>query len=779
MKQFITAVIVILIQSVGIAQLDLNQIMSGNTFIGPQPHDVRWSPDSKTIYFRWSHHNEIAAPYYSYSLETKITKKLNANEIKTLPVNGFFTDKFNTHFYFVKDYYLYKWTAKGNKLIYSNYSPFSVHQICTNGNIIIQQNINFYLLNIADLSFTQISNFNSGYAPKKNEQTDFLSKQQIELFEIVRTENKRGQELKQFKDSTTISKKTALYLNKNELSNVKFSSDFIYVTYSIDIYPENTNTHIEEYVNSSGYSESITARPKVGSEDAKHELFLYNEIKDSLYKIDISNLTGIYNRPIFLKEYEGDDFKLKSANPKNVIYHNHGFNESNTICLIEIKSYDGKDRWITALNCETGKLNEIDYQHSDEWIGGPGISGWKFEAGNCGWLTNTDLFFQSEKTGYSHLYKATLNQVGQKNSIAEMTSGKFEIHEAIYNYTEKCFYISANKLHPGNREFYKLDINHNLIPIATTYGNHNVFVSPDGKQIADLYSFKNKPWELYLGLNKSNTALMQLTNSTSADFNKYTWREPDVISFKAKDKTDIYARLYLPEESIKNNAAIIFVHGAGYLQNAHNWWSSYYREYMFHNFLADQGYTILDIDYRASEGYGRDFRTGIYRHMGGLDLGDQLDGRKFLIDSLNIDSTRIGIYGGSYGGFITLMALLTEPGKFKCGAALRSVTDWAHYNHEYTSNILNTPELDPIAFKRSSPIYFAEGLQDQLLILHGIEDDNVQYQDVVRLTQRFIELKKTSWDIIGYPIEPHGFIETTSWIDEYRRIFQLFEKNLK
>ncbi|MEZ4922445.1 MAG: prolyl oligopeptidase family serine peptidase [Crocinitomicaceae bacterium] len=124
------------------------------------------------------------------------------------------------------------------------------------------------------------------------------------------------------------------------------------------------------------------------------------------------------------------------------------------------------------------------------------------------------------------------------------------------------------------------------------------------------------------------------------------------------------------------------------------------------------------------------------------------------------------------------MALLTEPGKFKCGAALRSVTDWAHYNHEYTSNILNTPEMDSIAFRKSSPIYYAENLQDRLIMLHGIVDDNVQYQDVVRLSQRFIELGKKNWDLTGYPIEAHGFRESSSWTDEYRRILELFETEL-
>ena len=148
------------------------------------------------------------------------------------------------------------------------------------------------------------------------------------------------------------------------------------------------------------------------------------------------------------------------------------------------------------------------------------------------------------------------------------------------------------------------------------------------------------------------------------------------------------------------------------------------------------------------------------------------------MQKLGIDSTRIGIYGGSYGGFITLMALLTAPTEFPCGAALRSVTDWAHYNHEYTSNILNYPDTDPEAYKKSSPIYFANQLQDKLLMLHGMVDDNVQFQDVVRLSQRFIELGKENWELAVFPVEAHGFQESYSWTDEYRRIYELFYTEL-
>ena len=113
---------------------------------------------------------------------------------------------------------------------------------------------------------------------------------------------------------------------------------------------------------------------------------------------------------------------------------------------------------------------------------------------------------------------------------------------------------------------------------------------------------------------------------------------------------------------------------------------------------------------------------------------------------------------------------------FACGAAMRSVTDWAHYNHWYTSRILNLPQGDDEAYRRSSPIYFADGLQGHLLIAHGMYDTNVHFSDVVRLAQRLIELGKENWEMAVYPVENHGFVEPTSWVDEYRRIYELFER---
>jgi dipeptidyl aminopeptidase/acylaminoacyl peptidase len=343
----------------------------------------------------------------------------------------------------------------------------------------------------------------------------------------------------------------------------------------------------------------------------------------------------------------------------------------------------------------------------------------------------------------------------------------------------KNWFLTTSEVDAGERHFYKMPVmGGKMVQLTTMSGNNQVSLSPDEKQMAILYSSSDQPWELYLKKTGSNTKATQLTKGQSEVFSGYNWRAPNRLKVKAEDGTMVPARLYKPKDDVKNGAAIIFVHGAGYLQNAHNWWSSYFREYMFHNLLTDLGYTVLDMDYRGSAGYGRDWRTAIYRHMGGKDLSDQVDGAKFLVEEHGIDEENIGIYGGSYGGFITLMAMFNESDTFKSGAALRSVTDWAHYNDGYTSNILNTPVEDPIAYRRSSPIYFAEGLKGNLLIAHGMVDTNVHFQDVVRLTQRLIELKKDNWEMALYPVESHGFVEPSSWTDEYKRILKLFNDTL-
>jgi dipeptidyl aminopeptidase/acylaminoacyl peptidase len=342
------------------------------------------------------------------------------------------------------------------------------------------------------------------------------------------------------------------------------------------------------------------------------------------------------------------------------------------------------------------------------------------------------------------------------------------------------FFLTTSEADPGEHQVYEMSADGGeRMRLTSLPGHHRAVLSPDEQWIADIYSYTNKPPELYVGEVRPGSAEKKLTSSPAPEFWEYPWLDTPIVTFPARDGALLRAHLYKPA-NFKKGPAVVFVHGAGYMQNVHRGWSSsYYHEYLFHHFLMEHGYTVLAIDYRGSAGYGRDWRTGIYRHMGGTDLTDNIDAARWLVSQEGVDSKRIGIYGGSYGGFITLMAMFTQPDVFAAGAALRPVTDWAHYNHNYTSNILNQPQKDAEAYRESSPIYFAQGLKGALLICHGMVDTNVHFQDTVRLIQRLIELRKENWEVAVYPVENHGFVQPTSWADEYKRIFALFEKNLK
>ena len=425
----------------------------------------------------------------------------------------------------------------------------------------------------------------------------------------------------------------------------------------------------------------------------------------------------------------------------------------------------------------TRKLQTIDRQRDEAWIGGPGI-GFSGSTGTLGFLAdNQTIYFQSEADGYSHLHIFNLTSSVRK----QITKGKFEVQSVQLSRDKRSFYITTNEEHPGEQHLYRMATWGGIRTRLTKMtGSNQVVLSPDETKLAFLNSFSNRPWEVFLMDNNVDEAPSQITKSQSRQFKEYKWHEPEIVTFLAEDGSTVYARLYASKTGEEGKKpAVIFVHGAGYLQNVHKWWSQYFREYMFHNMLVDNGYTVLDIDYRGSAGYGRDWRTGIYRFMGGKDLSDNVDGAKYLVENQGVSSKKIGIYGGSYGGFITLMAMFTKPDIFAAGAALRPVTDWAAYNHGYTSNILNEPQTDSLAYRKSSPIYYAEGLKGNLLICHGMVDVNVHYQDAVRLSQRLIELKKNNWELASYPMEDHGFVEPTSWMDEYKRIFKLFEETLK
>ncbi len=768
------------------SDLTIEQIMQGEKFVGTSPSGIFWSPDSKYVYFNWNPDQKVLEDTYRLPIEPPNIKPQIVDDTTyiQLPSRGGDYDNDRKRFLYTRygDIFIMDLESGEQKqLTYTVDNEYGARFSKDEDWVAYKSGRNVFIYSLKEHVIKQLTNFQKGNPkkePGKNRQEQWLENDQLSWFEILK-ERKTKRTLRNERNERRQpeSLKTT-YLGSKNISQLKLSPDMRYVTCRLAKRAKRKATEVMDFVTESGYASNRNARAKVGSEQTTYELAIFDTQKDTFYIVQTDQIEGIKDKPVFLEGYHKDTipYEPQYDNPREVIFHGPYYNE-NSEAIVEVKALDNKDRWIMLLDLETGGLELLDRQHDDAWIGGPGISGWNGSPGTLAWMPDgKSIYFQSEETGYSHLYTMDVNT---KKKI-QRTSGNFEILEVELSVDKDKFYITANKKSPHEHHFYHLPVRGGeLKQVTTQKGNHQVAVSPNGKMLAIRYSYSNQPWELFLMANEPGAEMIQVTKSTTKPFQSYNWRVPELIYFEASDGEKVPARLYKPSKpTSKKGPAVIFVHGAGYLQNVHHWWSSYYREYMFHNFLVDNGYTVLDIDYRASRGYGRDWRTAIYRHMGGRDLDDQVDGAKYLVEQHNIDPERIGIYGGSYGGFITIMALFQYPGTFQCGAALRSVTDWAHYNHAYTSNILNTPEQDSIAFARSSPLYFAENLEDHLLMLHGMVDTNVQFQDVVRLAQRLIELGKDNWELAVFPMEGHGFTEPSSWADEYKRIFQLFEEHL-
>jgi len=781
-------------------KLTVDKIMRDPKWMGTSPSSPFWSNDGQLLYFMWNPEQAPADSLHYISSLSKVPVKASVEQKQALSAQGnYIYNQSGTAYVYARngDIYFTEVKTGKSKRITQTTDNESGPRFCFNETkIVYSRNQNLYAWDIAGGETIQLTNIKTGESSSSaaggfqrtgaqpttrsggNPQEQWLQNDQLTYFQVLKDRKSKREMADAYNKSLPKEKELrSINLEDKTIQGLSISPDGRFVSYRLFKAATGSKTTIvPSYVTETGFTTDIPSRTKVGSSQGSSEFFIYDREKDTILNIKTDSIPGIKELPDYVKDYpkQLEERQKKAAN-RLVNFTGLTWSPKGMNAVIEIRSQDNKDRWLMQWDKNTGGLKLLDRQRDEAWIGGPGIGG--FGNTNTGWIDENIFWYRSESSGYSHLYTVNIT-TGVKKAL---TSGSYEVQQVQLSKDKKYFYLTTNEEHPGEQHFYRLSIaDGRKERITNMTGAHQVIVSPDEKQLAILYSYTNKPWELYLQENKPGGKLEQITNKAQSDeFKSYPWKVPEVITFTANDGAQVYARLYKPANPHPDKPAVLFVHGAGYLQNAHKWWSSYFREFMFNNMLADNGYYVMDIDYRGSAGYGRDWRTGIYRHMGGKDLSDHVDAVNFLIQNYGVNSKNVGLYGGSYGGFISLMGMFTEPDVFAAGAALRPVTDWANYNHGYTSNILNEPFTDSIAYRRSSPLYFAEGLKGHLLICHGMVDVNVHYQDAVKLAQRLIELGKDNWELASYPMEDHGFIEPSSWTDEYKRIFKLFESVLK
>ena len=780
-------------------ELTVDSIMRGPRLVGYPPTGVYWSQDSQRVYFRWKQSDEPRLKemsLYVVNRDGTGLRRLTDEEAKQAPpANGELSkDKSMTVFADEGDIFVYD-HAKGarrqiTKTVDAETSP---HFTFDQKHIYFTRLNNLYVISLDGGSLEQLTDIRTGggapaasASPQKGtDSQEYLKKEERGLLDAVRERTEQREEQEKKRKEREKRKPFSLPTGQNVI-NLNLSPDGKYVIATIsEPATGSKNTIVPNFVTESGYTEDIPGRTKVGDAQNRTRFVIVNAETGDTKNIDhgqrLAAAPTQRTEMNVTEQAQRERGESKTPPPtaaprdRDVQLSQLQWSEYGKNAVLMARAADNKDRWVMLLDPTTGKTKILATIHDDAWIDGPG-------AFTLGWLPdNAHVYFESERDGFAHLYSVAING----GEPAQLTSGQFEVSDVRLSTDKTKFYFTSSEGSFFQRHLFSMPTGGGArMQITGMPGQNQVDISPDETMLADLRSYSNRPPELYLFANKpmdekASGAIKPVTTSPIPEFFNNDWIDPRLVSFKARDGATVWGRMYMPANYKGGGPAVLFVHGAGYLQNVHRWWSSYYREYMFNHLLMERGFVVLDIDYRGSAGYGRDWRTGIFRHMGGKDLTDHVDAVNYLVKEHGVDPKRIGLYGGSYGGFITLMAMFTEPDVFAAGAALRPVTDWAHYNNPYTANILNLPQSDAEAYKQSSPIYFANGLRGALLICHGMVDTNVNFQDTVRLVEKLIELRKTNWQVAPYPVEDHGFEREESWADEYKRILKLFVDNLK
>lgn len=774
----------------------LELIMSDPDWIGNAPEGGYWSDDGEWVYFQQKRHEEIFRDLYRVPAgggqavlvpaaesgqDSNATKVYNRDRSQVAWVHG--------GDILVKD------LASGDiRQLTKTSEPESDPMFMADGDSVsfVRGGAN-YVYALGSGTTSQPADIRFEKAPDEPEEFDPLREQQMRTFETLREDKRQADALQEHREALQKDdpRQTPLpiYLGDEYSETGRALSPsgryLMLAVQSAKVEPGQSGK-MPNYVSESGYTDIRDVRTRVGRKvPPPQDLILVDLESGEFNKLSLDEVPGIDDDPLASLRKSAVDWhverganreqvekSLKAPEQRPVNVRAITWNAQGDQVAIRLHAVDNKDRWLMTVDFENNALQTQHRLTDEAWI--------NWDHNEFGWMPDgRTLWYLSEESGYSQLY---VKDIGKRRAV-QLTSGSFVVREPAPSPSGEAFYVVANRTHPGNYEVYRVPVAGGELEQITSLGGVVRFTqSPGGDRLLLTRSHFVRHNDLYVQATTAQAQPLQVTDTVSERFKAIDWVVPEIIEVPSSNvPRPVYSKLYLPPDfdQEQDYPAVMFVHGAGYTQNAHMGWPYYFRELMFHTLLANEGYVVIDMDYRASKGYGRNWRTAIYRNMGHPELEDFQDGVSWLAETYSVDPDRVGVYGGSYGGFMTFMALFRAPGLFAAGAGLRPVVDWMNYNQPYTSNILNTPDIDPVAYQRSSPINFVEGLDDPLLIAVGMQDDNVFFQDSVLLVQRLLELQKEDWNLAVYPLDAHGFVHPDSWLDEYRRIYKLMNENLK
>ncbi|MEP7165522.1 MAG: DPP IV N-terminal domain-containing protein [Ferruginibacter sp.] len=384
------------------------------------------------------------------------------------------------------------------------------------------------------------------------------------------------------------------------------------------------------------------------------------------------------------------------------------------------------------------------------------------------------FIWQSKKDGWNHLYLYNINGT----LIKQLTSGQWEVLE-VKGFDaggENLFYMSTQQS-PVSKNLYKLDLKKNVSKAITNVDClHNIQVSSDGNYVIDNFSTTTNPRTIQV--IETNTGKTKTLLQASNPLANYATGQLSIFTIKNNEGTDLYCRLYKPVnfDSTKKYPVIVYWYGGPHAQMILNYWNGGAADYWF-QYMAERGYLVFSLDTRGSSSRGRAFEQSIFRHAGKAQMDDLVAGVAYLNSLPYTDKNNMGLFGWSYGGFMTTDFMLNHPGIFKAAVAGGPVMNWAYYEIMYGERYMDTPQENPEGYEETNLIKQVSKLKGKLLLIHGLQDPVVVQQNSVNFVKAAVD-QSIQVDYMIYPGHEHNVLGKDR-AHLYQKLTDYFMQNLK
>jgi dipeptidyl-peptidase-4 len=463
----------------------------------------------------------------------------------------------------------------------------------------------------------------------------------------------------------------------------------------------------------------VTSYPKAGA-------------PNPIVKLGVVNAAGGDVRWMDTFKYQPEDMLISrvtwSPDGKKVLYQVQNREQT----FLDLNAADMRD----------GKMSTLFRETTKAWVG---------VLGEPTWLKDGTFLWQSERNGWRHVYHYSADG----KLIRQVTDGKWEVRslEGVDEETKTLYFSGTEHSHIAVQGYrIKLD-GTGLTRVTTGEGNHRFDVSPNHNYFLNVWSDLNTPTKTKL-YDISGKLVRTIDENNVAAFKDYKFGTAELLQVKTRDGFVMEAMMIKPPDfdPRKKYPVMSFTYGGPHAQQVRNAWGA--TTYLWHQLLAQKGYILWVCDNRTASGKGAESMWPVYKNFGELELRDIEDGLSWLKSQPYVDGSRIGIWGWSYGGFMTSYAL-THSQSFKLGIAGGTVADWRDYDSVYTERYMATPQNNPEGYRKSSPVTAAKDLHGKLLLIHGAIDDNVHMQNTIQFVY---ELQKAGkqFELMIYPKSRHG-----------------------